>query len=62
MTKDDLKHFRKEIKDVRRSISLAAKRLNEGRYKDAKSILRRESVALIGLADELRDITEQQGG
>lgn len=60
MKKDDLKKFRKGIKDAQRMLGMANKRLNEGRYSAAEEFIRGESAMLQKLADELRDVIEIQ--
>lgn len=42
MKKEDLWHFRNEIKKVARALSIIKKRLNEGRYEEAADSMRRE--------------------
>ncbi|EIW3590804.1 hypothetical protein MC118_001680 [Salmonella enterica] len=60
MKKDDLWHFRNEIKKVARALSIIKKRLNEGRYEEAADSMRREGVMLSNMYRELSDIIEQQ--
>ncbi|EFE9119460.1 hypothetical protein B4296_003842 [Escherichia coli] len=60
MEKEKLKHFRKEIKASQRVMTLAIKRLEEGRYKSAVELMRAEAADIFKLADELSDVTEQQ--
>ena len=60
MEKEKLKHFRKGLKDSQSVMSIAVKRLNDGRYKSAEELMRGEAASLFKLADELSDVTEQQ--
>ncbi|EJF1946155.1 hypothetical protein M8A54_000364 [Salmonella enterica] len=59
MKKDELKHFRKGIKDVQRMLTVAAKRLNDGRYEAAVEFMNGEAMMLQKLSHELRDSVEQ---
>lgn len=58
MKKDELKHFRKGIKDVQRVLTVAAKRLNDGRYEAAVEFMMGEAALLQKLATELRSVIE----
>ncbi|EDR5178949.1 hypothetical protein CEH78_005014 [Salmonella enterica] len=60
MTKDELKHFRKELKEASRGIILAGKQLNEGRLYKMLDTMRELTRNLNKLSDELRNIIEQQ--
>ncbi|EBR0844246.1 hypothetical protein LDR44_001286 [Salmonella enterica] len=58
MKKDELKHFRKGIKDVQRMLTVAAKRLNDGRCEAAAEFMMGEAALLQKLATELRSVIE----
>lgn len=58
MKKDELKYFRKGIKDVQRMLTVAAKRLNDGRYEAAVEFMMGEAALLQKLATELRSVIE----
>ncbi|EAA7481395.1 hypothetical protein L0436_000031 [Salmonella enterica] len=60
MKKDELKYFRKGIKDVQRMLGVAKVRLNQGRYTAAEEFMRGEAALLLNLANELRDVIEIQ--
>lgn len=60
MTKDELKNFRKGLKDVKRMLSIVERRLNDGRYEAAEEFMRGEASLLHNLANELRDVIEIQ--
>lgn len=58
MKKDELKYFRKGIKDVQRMLTVAAKRLSDGRYEAAVEFMTGEAAMLQKLATELRSVIE----
>ncbi|EEG7503678.1 hypothetical protein HAQ40_002971 [Salmonella enterica] len=60
MKAEELKHFRKGIKDVKHMLSIVERRLNDGRYEAAEEFMRGEASLLHNLANELRDVIEIQ--
>ncbi|EAB9908213.1 hypothetical protein D6J84_14300 [Salmonella enterica subsp. enterica] len=60
MHKDDLKHFRKGIKDVVHSVRVMEAQLNEGSYGKLEEGMRICATKLNTLADELYDIIKPQ--
>ncbi len=60
MTKDELKNFRKELKEAGRGIILAGKRLNEGRLHKMQDTVRDVTSIMNKLSGEINDIIEQQ--
>ncbi|ECN0519646.1 hypothetical protein YQ35_06280 [Salmonella enterica subsp. enterica serovar Montevideo] len=56
MKAEELKYFRKGIKDVQRMLGVAKVRLNQGRYTAAEEFMRGEAALLLNLANELRDV------
>lgn len=60
MTKEELKHFRKELKEASRGIILAGKQLNEGRMHKMQGTVRELANAMNKMSAELSDIIEQQ--
>ncbi|EAA9932902.1 hypothetical protein AC322_18645 [Salmonella enterica subsp. salamae] len=60
MTKDELKNFRKELKEAGRGIILADRQLNEGRLYKMQDTVRDVTGVLNKLSGELNDIIEQQ--
>ncbi|ELD4017816.1 hypothetical protein QI600_003663 [Salmonella enterica] len=61
MHKDDLKHFRKGIKDTVHSVRVMGAQLNEGSYRKLESEMRSSAAKLNAMAEELNAIIEQQG-
>ncbi|EDV0528772.1 hypothetical protein NY70_004607 [Salmonella enterica subsp. enterica] len=57
---EEMKHFRKGLKDVKRMLSIVERRLNDGRYEAAEEFMRGEASLLHNLANELRDVIEIQ--
>ncbi|EFQ7222243.1 hypothetical protein ACFE4M_003039 [Salmonella enterica] len=60
MHKDDLKQFRKGIREVGRKSNLMGKQLSEGNYEGLKDSMRICATKLNAMIDELNIITEQQ--
>ncbi|EEP1512069.1 hypothetical protein HAZ28_002512 [Salmonella enterica] len=60
MHKDDLKHFRKGIKDAVYSVRVMEAQLNEGSYGKLEEGMRICATKLNTLADELYDIIKPQ--
>ncbi|EFT1262919.1 hypothetical protein H2105_004974 [Salmonella enterica] len=60
MHKDDLKQFRKGIREVGRKSNLMGKQSNEGNYEGLKDSMRICSTKLNAMIDELNIIIEQQ--
>ncbi|EBN5287161.1 hypothetical protein R5S71_003630 [Salmonella enterica] len=60
MHKDDLKQFRKGIREAGRKSNLMGKQLNEGNYEGLKDSMRICATKLNAMIDELNIIIEQQ--
>lgn len=60
MHKDDLKQFRKGIREVGRKSNLMGKQSNEGNYEGLKDRMRICATKLNAMIDELNIIIEQQ--
>jgi len=62
MKKSELKYYKKEINNVKRALSLASKRLGEGRYGTAKGYMSGEAAMLQKLVSQLNEFIEQKDG
>lgn len=60
MHKDDLKNFRKNIRDVFHRVRVMDDQLNEGSYQKLEGEMRVCATKLTAIADELNAIIEQQ--
>ncbi|EIX3164384.1 hypothetical protein MKB28_004494 [Salmonella enterica] len=60
MHKDDLKSFRKKIREVFHRVRIMDDQLNEGSYQKLEGEMRVCATKLTAIADELNAIIEQQ--